>query len=68
MINNITTNYFQCRSLVKALSNQKTPIEIWIGNKLNLSYLKVFGCTTFAHIHKDHGQKLDPYSIEHIFL
>lgn len=30
--------------------------------------IKIFGCTTFAHIHSQHRSKLDPKAIKCIFL
>ena len=44
----LIANYIQNRLPTKALDNI-TPYEIWHGHKANLSYLKVFGCTTYVH-------------------
>lgn len=43
----------------------KCPIEMWTDRKPNLSYLRVFGCSAYAHIKEG---KLDPRSIRCIFL
>ncbi|KAG8503382.1 hypothetical protein CXB51_001329 [Gossypium anomalum] len=44
---------------------KKTPQEVWFGNPSNYSYLKIFGCPTYAHV--DNG-KLEPRSIKCVFL
>ncbi|OAE20030.1 hypothetical protein AXG93_2584s1140 [Marchantia polymorpha subsp. ruderalis] len=49
-----TTVYLQNRSPSKALPNDKTPYELWHGQKPDLHHLQVFGCTAFAHIEKGH--------------
>ena len=36
-----------------------TPYERWYGRKPNMSHLKVFGCTAYAHILDSQQQKLD---------
>jgi hypothetical protein len=45
--------------------NKKTPIEVWSGTPVDYSLLKVFGCTTYAHV--DNG-KLEPRAIKCLFL
>ena len=45
--------------------NKKTPIEVWSGSPANYSELRVFGCTTYAHV--DNG-KLEPRAVRCIFL
>ena len=45
--------------------NLKCPAEKWIGRKLNIDYLKVFGCEAYAH--QSEG-KLDPRSIKCVFV
>ncbi len=41
----LTTNYLQNRSPTKSIDTYKTPYELWMGYKPNLSHLKIFGCT-----------------------
>ena len=48
--------------------SDKTPRELFTGRKPNVSYLKSFGCTAFAHIPKDERKKLDPKSKKCIFM
>ena len=36
--------------------------EMWIGKKVNYSFLKVFGCESFAHVNKEYRKKLDAKS------
>ena len=43
----------------------KCPEELWTGRRLNLNYLKVFGCEAYAH--KSKG-KLEPRSIKCVFV
>jgi hypothetical protein len=45
--------------------NKKTAIEVWSSTLANYSWLKVFGCTAYAHV--DNG-KLEPRAIKCIFL
>jgi len=44
---------------------KKTPIEVWFGSPADYSQLRVFGCTTYAHV--DNG-KLEPRAAKCIFL
>jgi len=44
-----------------------TPYEAWTGRKVNLKFLRTFGCSAFVHL-KGHRSKLDPKSKEHIFV
>ena len=30
--------------------------------------LKIFGCTTFVHIHKEHRTMLDPHALKCVFV
>ena len=43
------------------------PEEVWIGNKVNYSHLKIFGCEAFVHIPKENRTKLDDISMWCIF-
>lgn len=60
--------YLQNRSPSKALPNDKTPNELWHEQRPDLRHLQVFGCTAFAHIEKGHQGKIDPKSVECVFL
>lgn len=46
----------------------KSPEEVWCGRKPDLSVLKVFGCTAFAHVPDQKRTKLDDKGIECIFV
>lgn len=48
--------------------NGRLPEEVWSGNKVNLKYLRVFGCEAFAHVDDCKRKKLDPKSKRLIFL
>ncbi|OAE33232.1 hypothetical protein AXG93_3105s1400 [Marchantia polymorpha subsp. ruderalis] len=63
-----TDVYLQNRSPSKALPNDKTPYELWHGQKPDLRRLKVFGCTPFALVERGHRGKIDPKSVECVFL
>lgn len=46
----------------------KTPYELWHGEKPNLSYFRVFGCVAFALIPLQKLQKLDEKSEKCVFM
>ncbi|OAE34321.1 hypothetical protein AXG93_1054s1050 [Marchantia polymorpha subsp. ruderalis] len=56
------------KSTSKTLPTEKTPYELWQRQKPDLRNLQVFGCTAFAHIEKGHRGKIDPKSVECVFL
>ena len=53
-----TYAYLRNRSPTKLLSGI-TPYEAWYGTKPNLSSLRVFGCSAYAHVPKVERRKLD---------
>lgn len=59
--------YLRNRVLGKALEN-KTPYEAWTGRKPNLSHIRIFGCTAFAHIPRDERSKFAPKAIKCILV
>ena len=46
----------------------KTPKELWSGQKLNISHLRVFGCLAWVHILKKRRHKLQLKSRAMIFI
>ena len=46
----------------------KTPKEMFIGKKPEVSHLKIFGCPVFVHIPKEKRTKLDPSRKKGIFF
>jgi hypothetical protein len=46
----------------------KTPEEMFIGKKPEVSHLKIFGCPMFIHIPKEKRNKLDPSGKKGIFV
>ena len=56
-----TAVYLHNRSPTKGVTDM-TPFEAWTGVKPNVSHLRSFGCTVYAHIPKDERRKLDPKS------
>jgi hypothetical protein len=45
----------------------KVPQEAWSGTKLNVAYLRTFGCITYTHIPSELRKKLDDRSDKCIF-
>jgi transposase InsO family protein len=62
-----TAVYLKNRSPTKALDN-KTPQEVWSGQRPSISHLKIFGCIAYMHIPKEKRSKLDSKSQQCIFL
>ena len=56
-----TACYFVNKSPSSALED-KTPHKVWIGKKLSLSHLRVFGCDVYVHVPKEKRTKLDSKS------
>ncbi|KAL8107155.1 hypothetical protein AgCh_023817 [Apium graveolens] len=48
--------------------NGQTPYEAWNGDKLDLTHLKVFGCTAFVKIPLKNVKKLDNRSEKMVYL
>lgn len=53
-----TSVYLRNRSVVTGL-NDKTPYEVWTGEKPNLSHLRVFGSAVMVHVPKEKRLKWD---------
>jgi len=62
-----TVSYLVNRSPSSALED-KTPQEVWTGNKPSLSHLRVFGCDAYVHVPKEKRTKLDSKSEKCIFI
>ena len=62
-----TAVYLRNQSPTKAVKGM-TPFESWMGEKPMVNHLRVFGCTTYAHIPKDERQKLDLKSRKCVLL
>ena len=62
-----TVVYVQNRRPHKILGN-KTPEEVFTGKKLEVSYLRIFGCTVYIHVPKEKRTKLEPSRRKGIFL
>ena len=62
-----TTVYVQNRSPHKILRN-KTPEEVFTGNKPEVSHLGIFGCLVHIHVPKEKRTKLEPSRRKGIFL
>jgi hypothetical protein len=55
----MTVVYVQNR-LSHSTLELKTPEEVFIGKKLEVSHLKIFGSPVFIHIPKEKRNKLEP--------
>lgn len=62
-----TAIYLKNRSPTVAVVDA-TPEEIWSNFKVDLSNLRVFGCTAYAHIPHELRKKLDPKSKKYIMV
>ena len=62
-----TAVYLHNRSPTKALKG-KTPYEAWTGSKADVTHLRSFGCTAYAHIPQADRKKLDPKTRKCVFL
>ena len=61
------SRYFINKSPRAAL-DRKVVEEVWIGNEVDYSRLRVFGCPTYAHISGEERSKLDEKYRQCIFL
>lgn len=62
-----TSVYLLNRSPTKRLWN-KTPYEVWTGDKPDLSHLRTFGCEAMVQIPKELRKKWDPKSQKLLFM
>ena len=59
--------YVQNRIPHRVLDN-KTPKEVFSGEKPEVSHLRIFGCPVYIHIPKKKRTKLDPSGKKGIFI
>ena len=62
-----TTCYLKNKSPTSALVN-RTPYEVWSGQKPSVAHLRVFGCEAFMHVPKEKRRKLDNKAEKCIFV
>ena len=62
-----TTVYVQNRSPHQAIGN-KTPEEVFLGEKPEVSHLRIFGCPVFIHVPKEKRTKLELSGRKGIFV
>jgi hypothetical protein len=48
--------------------DDKTPHEVWSGNKPSLQHLRVFGCDAYVHVPKENRSKMDKKDEKCIFI
>jgi hypothetical protein len=52
----------------RAVLDGKVVEEVWTGNEVDYSSLRVFGCLAYVHIPSEEQSKLDPKSRQCVFL
>ena len=62
-----TAIYVQNRSPHRVLGN-KTPEEMFLGEKPKVSHLRIFGCPVYVHVPKEKRTKLEPSGKKGIFV
>ena len=62
----LTACHVHNRVLCKKI--QSSPYELWNGRKLNLSYLKVWGCIAYFRVPNPKRTKLGPRAIKSVFV
>ena len=62
-----TACYLKSRSPTLALVD-KTPYEVWFGQKPSVAHVRVFGCEAFVHVPKEKRSKLDNKAEKCIFV
>lgn len=62
----LCANYVRNRSPVSGM--HATPLELFSGTKPNISHLKIFGCTAYAHVPKQLRQKLDAVAVKGVMV
>ena len=51
-----------------AILDQKTPEEVFTGEKLDVGHLWIFGCTVYVHVPKEKRTKMEPSRKKAIFV
>jgi len=62
-----TTVYVQYRSPHSVLGN-KTPKEMFLGEKPEVNHLRIFGCLVYVHVPREKRSKLEPLGKKDIFV
>ena len=48
--------------------HEKIPLEAWSRGRWTIEHLRVFGCVAYAHVPKEHRQKMDEKGVKCIFI
>ena len=64
----VLTATYLINRLPSRVLDSKSPYEVMQNKKINLSHLRIFGCTCYAHIQSHHRDKLDPKAIKCVFM
>ena len=60
--------YIRNRMPTTAIKGNKIPLEVWSGKKADVSHLKVFSCTAYAHVPDALRNKLDKKAVKLCFV
>ena len=52
----------------KAVSEDRTPHELFLQKKPSVAHIRIFGCRAYVHVPDEKGSKLDPKSVEGFFV
>src|ERR1700759_1831883 len=64
----VTATYLKNRSPTKSTDHNKTPYEVWTGQRPSLAHLQVFGSKAYSFIPTERRSKLDAKSLKTIFV
>ncbi|PRQ17191.1 putative RNA-directed DNA polymerase [Rosa chinensis] len=64
----IQTAAYIINRLPSSVLNFKSPFEVLKGRKVDITHLRVFGCTCFVHVQSNHRDKFDPRAVKCVFL
>jgi hypothetical protein len=64
----VSMTYYLINRSPRAALDGKVAEEVWTGNEVDYSGLRVFGCPAYMHIPSEERSKLDPKSRQCIFL
>jgi transposase InsO family protein len=63
-----TANYIR-NHVMTSICKEKVPIELWSGRRPSIKFFRIFGCTAYATIPKQHrGGKLNKRAVKGIFI
>jgi hypothetical protein len=64
----VLTSIYVGNRVVLVRDTKKTPLELWCGQKPDVSKLRVFGCTAYCHVPDEERKKLEPKARKCVFI